>query len=79
MGDGDKSKIHDSINIAKTKLGRSLVSKKQICKGTILNEDMLCLKSPGDGILWRDRHNLIGKIAIIDIDENVTLKDSYFE
>jgi sialic acid synthase len=79
MGDGDKSTIHDSINIAKTKLGRSLVSKIKIKKGVILNEEMLCLKSPGDGILWRDRFNLIGKTAIIDIDENITLKDTYFE
>ena len=79
MGDGDKSTVHDSINIAKTKLGRSLVSKIKINKGVILNEEMLCLKSPGDGILWRDRFNLIGKKAIIDIEENLTLKESYFE
>lgn len=79
MGDGEKLKIHDSINIAKTKLGRSLVSKIQINKGSILSEDMLCLKSPGNGIIWRNRDKLIGKRAILDIDENVTLKEEYFE
>lgn len=79
MGDGEKSKINESINIAKTKLGRSLVSKIHIKKGTILTEQMLCLKSPGDGILWRDRSNLIGKKAVMDIEENITLKDNYFE
>ena len=40
---------------------------------------MLCLKSPGDGILWRDRDNLLGRKAIMDIEENITLKDNYFE
>lgn len=79
MGDGEKSKIHESINMAKTKLGRSLVSKIHIKKGTILTEQMLCLKSPGDGILWRDRDNLLGRKAIMDIEENITLKDNYFE
>ena len=79
MGDGEKIKIHESINLAKTKLGRSLVSKIDIKKGTILTEDMLCLKSPGDGILWRDRATLLGKKAVQDLEKNITLKENYFE
>ena len=35
-------------------------------------------KSPGDGLLWRDRNNLIGKKAIIEIDKDVTLINEYF-
>jgi len=65
--------------LAKTKLGRSLVSKIDIKKGTILTEDMLCLKSPGDGILWRDRATLLGKKAVQDLEKNITLKENYFE
>jgi sialic acid synthase SpsE len=79
MGDGKKTKISESINVAKTKLARSLVSKINIKKGTILTEEMICLKSPGDGIIWRDRSKLIGKKAVNDIKSNITLKFDYFE
>ena len=77
MGDGIIN-FNSDILSSKIKLARSLTSKVKIKKNQILTEDMICLKSPGDGLLWRDRNNLIGKKAIIEIEKDVTLINEYF-
>lgn len=80
MAKGDSDKIADpSVKNTKRKLARSLTSKCIIEKGETLVEDMLALKSPGDGIVWRDRDMIIGKRAVKDIGEDVTLKLSDFQ
>jgi hypothetical protein len=35
---------------------------------------MLCLKSPGTGIKWREKEIIIGKIALRDLKADITLK-----
>ena len=77
MGDG-LIEFNDDVLSSKEKLARSLTSKVKILKNQILTEDMLCLKSPGDGLLWRDRDNLIGKKAKNEIEKDVTLRNEYF-
>ncbi len=72
LGDGLK-RLPPSIEPAKRKLGRSLVSRVAIPRGTRITEDMLCLKSPGDGLLWRERGAVVGRIAARDIRPDVTL------
>lgn len=64
---------------AKIKLSRSITSKVMIKKGEILNEDMITLKSPGDGFKWREKDILIGKKAIHDIEADVTLRKDFFD
>lgn len=61
------------VSEARAKLGRSVVSATAIPPGAIITEDMLCLKSPGDGIRWRDRGQLLGKVARRQIPTDVTL------
>ncbi len=78
MGDG-LFEYKEYLNIAKNKLARSLVSKIKIKKGEVLTEEMLTLKSPGTGLLWRERNKIIGKKAKINIDKDITLKEEYFE
>ncbi|MEO8567743.1 MAG: N-acetylneuraminate synthase family protein [Ginsengibacter sp.] len=72
MGDGEKIVI-PSTKAAKEKLARSITSKQFIPSNTILSEEMLCLKSPGTGLKWKQRNELIGKKSLRDIDADVTL------
>jgi len=78
MGDGVKT-INPATKAAKEKLARSLTSKVSIAKGTVLEEDMLTLKSPGTGLKWVEKDRLLGKRAVKDIDCDVTLILDYFE
>lgn len=78
MGNG-KKEFNLVARPAKEKLARSLTSKVHIDEGTALTEDMLCLKSPGTGIKWRDKGLILGKIAKRDIPADVTLKIEDFE
>lgn len=78
MGDGIKV-VNPATKAAKEKLARSLTSKVAIKKGEELTEDMLCLKSPGTGIKWVDKNLIVGKVALADIAEDVTLKVEDFE
>jgi len=78
LGDGVK-RVAESVSGARSKLCRSLVSKVDIAQGTEVTEDMLCLKSPGDGLLWRERGRIVGKRARRDIPVDVTLSEKDFE
>ena len=64
------------VSLAQKKLGRSLVSAMPIAPGIQISERHLVLKSPGDGIRWRDRHKIVGKVARRPIPADVTLDES---
>lgn len=59
------------------KLGRSIVSARDIQPGEVIEESALCLKSPGSGLPWYDRGKLIGKSArrFIPADSTLQLSD----
>jgi sialic acid synthase len=75
-GDGRKE-FNIAAAPARSKLGRSLTTRVAIAKGERISEQMLCLKSPGDGIQWRDRHLVVGKVATraIAADQQVVASD----
>jgi sialic acid synthase SpsE len=77
MGDGRKE-FDPVAREAKSKLERSLTSRGAILAGTILTEEMLVLKSPGTGLMWRDRNRILGKRAAHDIGANQTLSELDF-
>lgn len=56
------------------KLRRSLVTAIPIPAGVKINEEMLCLKSPGTGVPWSGRGAFIGARASQDIPADVTLQ-----
>ena len=77
---GDGVKVVNPVTLAaKTKLARSLTSKNAINRGQILTEDMLTLKSPGDGLKWKEKYLILGKVAKDDIPTDVTLKIEDFK
>jgi len=53
--------ICEGVNTAKAKLERSVASNRPLKAGEQLREEDLHLLSPGDGVKWSDRHQLIGK------------------
>jgi len=73
---GDEASREAALADARARLGRSLVSARAIRKGETLTESMLCLKSPGTGLSWHERSQLIGRIARRDIPADVTLQPS---
>ena len=78
LGDGVKA-VDPVTRPAKEKLARSITSKVPIPEGTILEEAMLCLKSPGTGLKWAEKELLIGKKSLQAIPPDVTLTPEMFE
>ncbi len=66
-------RVPAGVESARIKLDRSLVSKTTIPEGTLLAESMLCLKSPGTGLPWRERDLIVGKSSRRDIPADVIL------
>lgn len=67
LGDGIK-KIMDSEIEPRSRLAKSIVTKRNISKGTLITEDMLTVKCPGDGLKPKYISSLCGRIAISDIE-----------
>ena len=71
--------IADGINESKEKLERSIASKIDIPKGTVIKESMLHMLSPGIGFKWDQKNLIIGKISLIDIPKNEIIHISNFK
>ena len=78
MGDG-KKEFNPVAQTAKNKLARSLVSKSKIESGTVLTEDMIVMKSPGTGLSWSQREQVIGRKATTSIPAEVLLTPEQFK
>lgn len=63
----EKIFIVEDTTEAKNKLERSIASKRLIKKGEVISEDDIHLLSPGDGVKWIDKGQVIGKEAVSDI------------
>ena len=58
---------------------KSIVSRREIKEGEIINSDMLCYKRPGNGVLPIEMNEVIGKKAKIKIEENRVINKSDLE
>ena len=63
---------------AKQNLRRSIYAATEINQGDIITEEVLSIKSPGDGIPAKYYDILLGKRAIQKIDLDHPLKWSHF-
>jgi sialic acid synthase SpsE len=77
MGRSDKPRC-PGVDKVRMRLGRSLVSRVSVPRGATLVEEMLVLKSPGNGLAWRDRHRVLGRQARRDIAPDETLRAADF-
>jgi sialic acid synthase len=59
--------ISDAVNETRVKLERSLATIRQVKPGDVITEDNLHMLSPGDGLKWNQRNEIIGRKALADI------------
>ncbi|TVQ65397.1 MAG: hypothetical protein EA360_09705 [Balneolaceae bacterium] len=71
-GDGIKE-ILEVTKASREKLERSLTSRMDIPMGTVISEEHLTLKSPGTGLKWSERSQVVGKQAAVEIKKDTTL------
>jgi 3-deoxy-D-glycero-D-galacto-nononate 9-phosphate synthase len=76
MGE-EKMEIVSSVENARNKLERSIATNKNLKKGNIIKEEDIHLLSPGDGVKWIDKNNIVGKVLVNDLpkDEIIYLKN----
>ena len=72
-GEASKDFIPSAL-VAKQKLARSITSRVKISAGVIITEEMLCLRSPGSGLSWKQRFELIGHSLKKDYPPNATIR-----
>lgn len=71
-------KRHESVSGAKEKLERSLAIKVDLPVGTELKEEHLHMISPGSGLKWQDRYQVIGKMLNQNVKKNTMITDAIF-
>lgn len=69
LGNGIKS-VMPGEEAVKTKLAKSVVAKNKIPAGTVITRDMLCFKSPGNGVSPCDVDMFIGKLLKREVEED---------
>lgn len=62
--------MSDDVAGSKSKLARSIASKHGLKKGDLLTENDIHLLSPGDGLSWSRRSELLGKKLLVDLPAN---------
>lgn len=65
--------VHPKELPARQKLAKSLTSVGRIPKGTVIIREMLCCKSPGTGISPTQIDDVVGRVALVDIEEDCTI------
>ena len=74
MARNDPAMFYHATALARDKLGRSLVTTRAIAEGEVIGESDVCLKSPGTGVRWADRANVIGKPAARALAADTTIQ-----
>lgn len=70
-----KKEIQSSEEPCIKKLCKSIASTQKIKKGDVLTEKMITTKSPGYGISAKKFYQIIGKKALVDIEEDTTIME----
>ena len=71
--------IENSVTLAKEKLERSIATNKKLVVGHVISESDLHLLSPGDGLKWVDKNNLIGKVITRNIEADEILYNEFIK
>jgi sialic acid synthase SpsE len=73
----DDKPVPSAVRDVKAKLGRSLVARQSLAGGTRLEETMVTLKCPGDGMSWHELGRIVGRRLKRDVsaDEQIVLED----
>jgi sialic acid synthase SpsE len=66
MGTGEKTIAEGELAVRR-KLGKSVVARRAIPRGTVVTLDMLTMKSPGAGLTAKALDRICGRIAMVDV------------
>jgi sialic acid synthase SpsE len=72
LGSRDKSVAASELSV-RVRLGKSVVAARHISAGSILQQEMLTAKAPGDGISPNYLGRLIGRVAAVDVEADTLL------
>lgn len=73
MGDGVRKFSQNEMEIKRI-ARKSIILNEDISKGTIIKKEMLAIKRPGTGISPKEINNLVGMVAVKDLDAGTVLK-----
>lgn len=62
--------ICDDVKTSKDKLERSIATIRPLKAGHLLSDNDIHMLSPGSGYKWIERHEIIGKVLVTDLDVN---------
>ncbi len=65
--------IEPAVQAAKVKLERSIAVNRNMKAGDVIKESDLHLLSPGDGLKWTEREQVIGKVLTTNIEKDEIL------
>jgi N-acetylneuraminate synthase/sialic acid synthase len=69
----EMKRVHPSEFDAKKKMGKSIVARKKIRKGTVIVPELLTFKSPGTGIPPFRVEQVMGRVALEDIGKDALI------
>ncbi len=72
-------KCLESEKVARQNARRSIVSRGDIPKGTVITREMLTYKRPGTGIAPSQIETVVGRTAAVDIADDTILQPQMFE
>lgn len=70
--------VAGGVNEVRQRLGRSLVTRVELQEGEMVDESMLALKCPGNGLGWEQRGQIVGRAARRSIAANEQLNPADF-
>lgn len=79
MFPGGPKVVTEKEKLTRDKYQVSMVSNGKIPKGEVLSKDKVIFKNPGTGIPPGRMHELVGRIARIDIPDDTLLSPDHFE
>lgn len=71
--------IDKSVEAAKTKLERSIATRRAMKAGEVIAEADLCLLSPGDGYKWSQLNEVVGKTLLTDVPASELIYPDYIQ
>ena len=74
-----KKEVGDNILYSKNKLMKSLTTIRDLQENEIIKKEDLVLKCPGNGILWKNLKDVVGKRTTSLIKKDTTLSWNMFE
>lgn len=75
----ERKEFNVAVQSVKERLARSLALALPLKKGEVLRESFVCMRSPGTGLGWEARKEVVGKRCLRDLPANSLIRKADFE